>query len=267
MLRSSAGRDSPYKQSCICYKPGGAEAVTEIVKAILLTLCLAFFFYRSIWALPLMCIIGWFYLQRRIRQIERQRRQILVTQFKECILSAAASLRAGYAVENAFLESMPDMEMLYGKESMIYGELEYIRRGLVLNITLEELLIDLGQRSGAGEICEFAEVFRIAKRSGGNVSEIIRCSSEIISLRISAEEEIHTLLSSRKMEQKIMNIMPFGILLYIGFSNKGYFDELYHNVPGAAIMTACLLIYLAAYYLADRILESASRVSGTVREV
>ena len=180
-------------------------------------------------------------------------------QFKECILSVSTALRAGYAVENAFLESRRDMRLLYGNQSLIYQELEVIRRGLVINVTLEELLRDLAKRSNSSEIKQFAEVFVIAKRNGGSLPEIIYSASTVIAQKMDARQEIPTLLSGRQMEQRVMKVMPFGMLLYIGVSYPGYFDMLYHNWQGIAIMTVCLLIYLAAYVLSDKTL---SKIAG-----
>lgn len=57
------------------------------------------------------------------------------------------------------------------------------------------------------------------------------------------------------MEQNIMKLMPFGILLYIGFSYPGYFDALYHNLRGMGIMTLCLIVYLGAYALGEYIIQ------------
>lgn len=186
---------------------------------------------------------------------KKECREKLTIEFKECILSVSTSLKAGYAVENAFLESRGDMKLLFGENSMIYNELELIRRGLVINITLEELLEDLADRSGSADIHQFAQIFVIAKRNGGNIPEIIRASSELIGMRIETRQEIRTVLSGRRMEQNIMKLMPFGILAYIGMSYSGYFDSLYHNVRGVMIMTMCLVIYIFAYVTGDTILN------------
>lgn len=226
----------------------------EMAKTAVLVISFSYFFYRSIFAVVPMSLLGAVYFTKRRRQKIRKDQDNLALQFKECILSAAASLRAGYAVENAFLESLPDMRMLYGINGFICKELEIIRSGLVLNMTLEELLRDFGQRSHVEEIVEFAEVFAIAKRSGGNISEVIRHSAEMIGDRIEAKEEIKTALASKQLEQKVMNAMPFGILLYIEMTNKGFFNVLYHNLTGVAVMTSCLLLYLLAYWIAGKIM-------------
>lgn len=235
------------------------ELVVAVGKSVLVVVLLAYFFYRSVWAMLPLSVIGvLFFRMEGKRRIETMREE-LIGQFKECILSVAASLKAGYAVENAFVESRNDMKLLYGEESAIYVELEHIRRGLVINITLEELLADLAVRSGSDDIVQFAQVFAIAKKSGGRLPDIIQTTAEMIGRRIDARQEIRTLLSGRQMEQNIMKLMPFGILLYIGSSYQGYFDSFYHNLQGVAIMTVCLVVYVAAYVLGDKILQQIAR--------
>ena len=231
-------------------------------KSAAVTALLAGFFYRSIWAIFPLTVVGVFFFKMEYDSMVKRCREDLNRQFKECILSVAASLKAGYAVENAFVESRSDMKMLYGEDSFIYEELETIRRGLVINLTLEELLDDLAVRSGSDDILQFSQVFAIAKKSGGNLSEIIQTTAVMIGRRIDAKQEIVTLLSGRQMEQNIMKLMPFGILLYIGSSYPGYFDMLYHNWQGIAIMTACLALYLAAYVLGDKILQKIALEMG-----
>ncbi|MCM1563888.1 MAG: type II secretion system F family protein [Clostridium sp.] len=227
----------------------------EIGKASLVVAALAYFFYRSVWAvIPLAAVGVLFFHKERDRKVKAFGEELNL-QFKECLLCVATLLKAGYAVENAFVESRKDMKLLYGEESSIYMELEGIRRGLVINITLEELLADLAERSTGDDIPQFASVFAIAKRNGGNLSEIIQTTASLISRKMDAKQEIRTQLSGRQMEQTIMKLMPFGILLYIGCSNPGYFDPLYHNGQGILIMTVCLGVYIGAYVLGDRILE------------
>lgn len=231
------------------------ELVMTVGKSVFVVGFLAYFFYRSIWAVLPLSIIGIFFFRLECRRQTDRVRGELTGQFKECILSVAASLKAGYAVENAFVESRNDMRLLYGENSIIYQELELIRRGLVINIALEELLADLAARSGSDDIVQFAQVFAIAKKSGGKLPEIIQSTAERTGRRIDARMEIHTLLSGRQMEQNIMELMPFGILLYVGSSYKGYFDSFYHNLQGIVIMTVCLVVYIAAYLLGNKILQ------------
>ncbi|MBP3352350.1 MAG: type II secretion system protein F [Lachnospiraceae bacterium] len=213
----------------------------------------SFFFYRSAWAFPPMLLVGGIFVYWSIQKKKRKRQQLYLEQFKECVLSVLGAIRAGYAVENAFAESIMDMEIMYGKDCWIAKEVRIICRGVRNNKTLEGALADLGRKSGLAEICEFAEVFTIAKRNSGNIPETIELYSKVISEHLELIGELETLLAAKRLEQKVMNVMPFLIVLYLEYTNRGYFDMMYHNLTGVAIMTGCLVVYLAAYALAEKI--------------
>ncbi len=235
------------------------ERALAVMQAALAVGLLACFFYRSIASVVLLAPLGALYFRQLKRRKREHCKRELVKQFRECILSVAASLRAGYALENAFVESRSDIKLLFGEQSLMYEELELIRRGMVLNISLEELFADFAERSGCEEILQFAQILSIAKKNGGNMPQIIQSTAELIGRRIDTVLEMQTNLSGRRMEQNIMKLMPFGIICYIGVSYPGYFDMLYHNWQGAAIMSACLGIYLTACWLGDRILLKITR--------
>ncbi len=220
---------------------------------------MSYFFYRSIFAMFFMVPVGIFFFSRLKERKIKKNKNKLEREFKECILAVGTSMRAGYAVENAFRDSVSDMGRMFGDDSFIVQELTIIRRGLVMNITLEELLADLAVRSGSAHIEQFAQVFEIAKKSGGNMADVIKRSAYLIGRDIDAVSEMETVLSGRKMEQNIMKIVPFLIVIYIDISNKGYFDGLYGNIKGILIMTGCLAAYIAAYILGERILASIER--------
>ena len=223
--------------------------------SVTLVLFLAYFFYRSLWVIPVLSPVGFFSFRTICGKKEEKEKEELTEQFRECILAVSTSLQAGYSAENSFVECIKDMKLMYGEDSMICSELELIRRGLNINISLEELLQEMAARSGCDEISEFAQIFSLAKRSGGNMAEIIRNSAALIGRRIELRQELKSLLAGKRMELNIMKVMPFGILFYISLSTPGYFDSLYHNVFGVAVMTVCLAVYLAAYVMGEAVMS------------
>lgn len=230
------------------------ERVQAVLACAAVTGILAYFFYHSLWAvIPLGAIGFYFFLDIRRKKAKKARNE-LTAQFRECILSVVSALQAGYSVENAFLESEKDMELMYGKYSLIGEELKFVRRGLQINITLEELLTDIAERSGCSDIGEFAQIFALAKRNGGNMTEIIRNSAGQIGKRIELQQEVQVLLGGKQMELMIMKLMPFGILFYVSLGNPGYFEPLYHNLSGIAVMTGCLAVYSGAYLLGEAVM-------------
>lgn len=231
----------------------GKEKLLYLTVSFGIILFISFFFYRSLWALLLTWPVGiGSYLSFQRERGEKRRRQLAV-EFKDCIMSVAANLRAGYSVENAFIECMQDMRALYGEKGLMLGELYRMKRGFYNNQTLEKMLRDFGERSGSEEIKDFGEVLAIARSSGGNLPEIIRSTADLIGEKIALKQELQVLISGRLFEQKIMNVIPFFITGYIELGNRGFFNVLYHNLTGVCIMTGCLFIYLTAYILAGKI--------------
>ncbi len=228
--------------------------MANLGKALGVTLLLAWFFYRSFWALIPMLLPGALYYRKCVKEKIARDREVLEAQFCECIESVGTSVRSGASVETAFLAAYPTMETLFGKNSMICEELRGIRRGLSRNIPLEKLLRNLADRAGIDAISRFAEVFAIVKRSGGRMEDIIRSSAELIRIRQNNRREIRAILGARRAEMKIMRIMPFLIVIYVSMGQPAYFDPLYGNQRGALIMSGMLVVYLAAYLLGEGVL-------------
>lgn len=237
------------------YKFGVGEIIATVFLGLITVMFFAFIFYRSAVAAVFLSPIGIYVWKNEQKKKIDKRKKELSVQFKDCIGAVGANLRAGYSVENAFRESLKDIVLLYGDNSYMAVELKHIIQGIRNNVSLEELLLSLGKRSGIADIREFGEVFFIAKRSGGNMSEILVRTGSVIGKKMEMDREIQVLISAKKLEQQIMNVVPFVIIIYISCTSPGFFDVLYHNMLGVCIMTICLLVYLAAYVLAAKIID------------
>ncbi len=232
-----------------CWKRG--ERIAAVCMCAGLTGLLAYFFYRSLLAVIPLSGVGLYAFRAMEKNKSSAFRMELTAQFRECILAVSTLLEAGYSAENAFLDCRQDMALMYGEKAVICRELDFIRRGISVNIPLEELLEDIAARSGCDDITQFAQIFILAKRNGGNMAQIIKSSACQIGKRIELRREVQTLLAGRRMELGIMKGMPFGILVYVSMGSPGYFDALYHDLTGAAVMTGCLAVYLGAWVLGE----------------
>lgn len=248
-------KESLKRQDYRKYRWKKGEWLMAVFLSAAVTVLFTYFFYRSFWACIPLSPLGLLSFRRIKRKKLERSREVLTEQFRECILSVATSLQAGYSAENAFLECGKDMKLMYGENSLICEELDLMRRGLHINISLEELLQDFAGRSGCSEIDQFAQIFSLAKRGGGNMAAIIRSSAALIGKQIDLRQELKTHLAGKQMELNIMEVMPFCILLYISLTTPGYFDALYHNLTGVAVMTGCLAVYLGAFLLGEFVLD------------
>ena len=214
-------------------------------------------FYRSLAAAAVLSPLSVFYLRYRMRGEEENRQRKMAEQFTDALESISNALSAGDSPENAFREGAREMAFQYGEGALITTELTRIVNGLDNQVPLEKLLDEFARRTGVEEIREFAEVFAIAKKGGGNMPEILGRTMSLIEDRLAVENEIRLLLRSRVLEQRIMDLTPFLIILYVGATSPGFFDVLYHNTEGVLFMSACLGAYLAALVLSEKILDIA----------
>ena len=222
----------------------------------LLLVCLfGYFFYRSVIITILGTPVIYIYIRIKCKELCKKRRNNLQIQFKDALISVNSSIKAGYSLENAFVESYKDMIEFYGQDSIVVKELAVIKNGLSNNQSLTKMLIELGRRSGIQDIRDFAGVLMIGKETGGNIGDIIDSFIKVAEERVAVLEEIETIISSKKFEQKIMNAVPFFIIFYIELTSKGFFDCLYNNPAGRIIMTICLVLYLVSIYMSGKITE------------
>ncbi len=159
----------------------------------------------------------------------------------------AASLSAGYSIENAVREAWKELRRIYTEESFIIREFQLLVNQSEMNRSMEQLFMDLGKRSGVEDIQSFAEVFLTARRTGGDLLSVIRNTCSCIRQKQETLLEIETCLAGKVMEQNIMSAVPLLILGYIRLTSPEFLDGMYGNMTGSAVMAICLMVYAAAY--------------------
>lgn len=236
-------------------KPEWKEELQCLIEGFFIVSLLAYFFYRTYLAFIVLTPIIWVYRKEKMKRYTKKRKSMLEQQFKETLMSIQTNLQSGYSVENAFGESYQYVVDVYGKRSDMAEELMWIKKGLNNGDTLEHLLLDLGRRCPESALEDFANIYSIACKSGGGWTEVIVKIVSGINQRMETKQAIETLIHGKKMESRIMCIIPFFILFYMDITSTGYFDVLYHNLAGIIIMTVCLGVYIFAFFISEKITE------------
>lgn len=204
-------------------------------------------FYRSIWGMIPLTFAIVPYMKIWLKgQIQKRQREFQL-QFKDSLQSLAAALNVGYSVENAMKETKKDLSVMYPKDSRIMQEFTYMIHQLNMNLPLEKVLEEWAQRTEVEEIESFVAVFVTAKRTGGDSISIIRNASHNICDKIDVRREIETMMTAKKLEFKVMIMIPLIILFYMRLSFPEFMEALYGNLMGIILMTICLLVYSVAY--------------------
>ena len=237
------------------YQLNAVELTGCIAAGILISGIAAWLLYRSWFGMLSAILFIPLCIRARKRQQLTQRRQKLLLQFRDSMQSVAAALLSGYSMENAWRESEQDMLHLYGADAYMVMELKQINAAVKMNQPIEQVLYRFAVRSGCEDIISFAEVFQFAKKSGGNFGKIIQTTVRRISGKIEVEREISTMISGRKMEQKIMNMVPVLLIFYLNLTSGEFMEPLYGNLFGVLVMSFALAAYLGAVVLSEKIMR------------
>ncbi len=195
-----------------------------------------------------------YYNQWKKRENAEEKYQRMVA-FRDALTSLGACLEAGYAMENAIVAAKHDLECLYSEQSWICMEFAAMKRAVENSIPMEEVFRGFAVRSELEDAAGFAELYATAKRSGGDLLQIIRSTNTVVSDKAEVKREIRTILTAKQLECKVMRMIPPGILLYFQVFSPGFLDLLYRGVLGRGVMTILFLFYLALAWLMGRITE------------
>lgn len=212
-------------------------------------------FYGNVWMTVIISPIGIvIYKTIRKKLYQRQVRKIEL-QFRDMLTAVSDLMQTGYSIENAFIESYKEIVQIYGKNSVMGKEMRLINSRLKLNVNIEQIIADFADRYDIESINTFYQTFSIAKRTGGNMREIIKNVCETISLKEEIKEEIKVSMNAKRLEQKVMMGIPIFIMMYVTFASPGFLDVMHKTFLGNIIMTVCLAAYVGSYIWGERIIE------------
>ena len=199
--------------------------------------------------LPLSLVI----LRLYFRMKDERKQQETLLEFKDMLYALESGLKVGYSLENAWINAEEDLRMLYPKESFFQKEVHTVTMQLRVNVPIEMAVQTLANHCRLEEINSFSDVLATAKRSGGNIVQMMEKITTVIAEKIDVEQEIQTMLSGKKMEQRIMCGMPLFMLAYLRMTNAEYIAGLYHNAAGNIVMTICLIGTIVAAFWGNKI--------------
>lgn len=237
------------KYICISLK----EILLVIAKTIVVLCILNVTFYKRLLAFIPLSILGVAFSIKEINELIKKKKNAICIEFKEFLSLSVTGLKAGYSVENAMINSYKDLLRLFGNSAPICKLLKELKASRSNNQSFKDVFIDMGNITQIEEIKEFGDIYSLAYQGSGTINQVMEKSAMALVEKIDMENEIYSILNERLYEMKIMNYMPFLIIGYISMVNPGYFDSLYSSIKGVVMMTGCLIIYVGAYFLSNRL--------------
>lgn len=238
------------------YKLNKKESVVFLLGGYLIIFAVLYLFYHNY----LFSLVGGmsavFFSPFYANYLNGKRNSILLIQFKDVLYALTASIASGRHMADAIPEAIEQLKLIYGESGPMVEELKIIEKGINLNKESDiDLLRDFAERSGCEDIRNFVQVYGTCRTMGGNLEKVLKNTTEILVDKMNIQREMKTLTAQKKLEGKIISLMPMGVILFLNLMSPDYMEPLYDNAGGRLIMTIALLGITASWYWTAKLTE------------
>ena len=208
--------------------------------------------YSAVVAVPVAYMLEKEYARSTIKK----RKKKLRMQFCDMLEAMSVASRAGNNELKALESAYKDLTMTYSEKADIVREVGMIIEKNRSNIPLRVLFKDFGERSGVEDIRSFGAIYEVIEGKSNKFADIIKQTQQIIADKIDIEEEIETVLTAPKTENKIMLVMPVLIVMMMSSGDDGgMLAPMFASALGPIVSTACIALFVGAYLLGQKITD------------
>ena len=188
---------------------------------------------------------------QRKKDIMLQQRQLL-----HFLQSLSDSIESGRSMEEGMEESLCRLLAQKSKKTEFLRRMEKTitdrKKSREADIHLLEKMAD---ESVLDDLKDFVRSYGICRRTGGDLEQAIGLTCQVISEKMKLQQELQVLSAQKRMEARLISLMPLMILLFLRLTSPDYIAPLYDTGAGRMIMTLSILTIGAGYYWTDRIME------------
>lgn len=175
---------------------------------------------RLMWGMPL------YYIRRRWEK----RCGLFVDQMVDGLTIMANGIKAGLSVTQAMDRVVENMPNPISQEFKL--ALSQIRIGR----SVEEALIDLGERVPRADVQMFVTAINILKETGGNLAETFQTIVVTIRERQKVEKKIEAMTAQGIMQGLIVSMVPLGLIGLFYFIDPGYIAPMFNSTLGIILL-------------------------------
>jgi len=186
--------------------------------------------------------IGAFMLPSQAGKILRERRRLRFNiQLVDALTHMSNALKAGFSINQAFETIVENGENPIAQEFSLF--LQQIRVGVSFN----EALANMDQRVGSDDLTLVCTSIDIARRTGGNLTEIFDKISLTIRERMRIESRVRTLTAQGRLQGIIVGGMPVFLGVALTFIRPSMMLPFLASTTGMiAVLVVLVLLTLGA---------------------
>lgn len=180
------------------------------------------------WTVPLMVIkTQW-----------EKRNSLLVAQMVDGLTIMSNGVKAGLSVTQSMervVENMPNP---------ISQEFKLVLSQIRLGRSVEEALIDFGERIPKADVQMFVTAIAILKETGGNMAETFQTIVLTIRERQKVEGKIEAMTAQGIMQGFIVSMVPIGLIGLFYFMDPGYITPMFSSTLGIIMLLIMLVLII-----------------------
>lgn len=178
-----------------------------------------------------------------------QRLQKLEQQLPEAIDMMVRALRSGHAFPSAL--------QMVGEElpEPIAGEFRIVHDEVSFGVSLQQALMNLGERIPVTDLRYFVVAVLIQRESGGNLTEVLGNLSRLIRERLKLLARVRVLSSEGRLSAWVLVIMPFALAGVMNLVNPAFMSPLWTDPIGIAIVQYMLTLMAIGVLMLRKIIK------------
>lgn len=153
-------------------------------------------------------------------------------QLTDALGTMSNALRAGFSISQAF-ESVAEADL-----HPISDEFALLQQQLRVGMSFDDALASMEQRIASDDLTLVVSAIDIARKTGGNLTEIFDRISETIRGRMRIERKVRTLTAQGRLQGLIVSLMPFLLCIIMTVMKPGIMIPFLTSLHGII----CLLV-------------------------
>ena len=218
---------------------------------VFLLVMLPFCRLEPVWVVPAgRCVAGAlasgaFFLPRLVvRHLRARRLERFNLQLLEALPTMANALRAGFSINQAF------DSVAQGTSGPIQQEFSLMLHQMQVGVSFSDALAELDRRVGSEDLTLVCTAIDIARRSGGNLTEIFETIAQTIRARLRIAQHVKSLTAQGRLQGLIIGAMPFLLAGGLAIFKPKLMLPFICSLPGAlTLLAVCALVALGGWMI------------------
>jgi len=186
---------------------------------------------------------------RLVDLLRERRRRLFNVQLVEALGGMSNALRAGFSINQAF------ETVVQNGEKPISQEFGVMLQQMRVGMSFYDALQSLDKRVGSDDLTLVVTAIDIARRTGGNLTEIFDKISETIRERMRIERRVMTLTAQGRLQGMIVACMPVVLGAAMTFIKPEMMLPFFRSADGMAAIALTLALIAAGWFFIRRIIR------------